>query len=62
MMAEDDDERDAQHRFWGSVFGHVPSCPMNPRNDGKSGPAQVATPAYRRNYEAIFGRVPVGQA
>jgi hypothetical protein len=25
------------------------------------GPAQVATPMYRKNYDAIFGKQPVGQ-
>ena len=47
----------------GEVFGHASDCSMHPNNRGsKTGPAQVATPAYRENYDVIFGRVPVGKA
>jgi hypothetical protein len=65
MTSDDDsdDFRDAYHEALGGVFGHRKDCPSHPDNIAKgSGPAQVATPAYRENYEAIFGRVPVGKA
>jgi hypothetical protein len=29
---------------------------------GRSGPAQVATPVYRKNYDRIFGKQKVGMA
>jgi hypothetical protein len=61
-----DDDRDAQHEFLGDFFGHAPECPSHPDNKAKvsgSGPAQVATPAYRSNYETIFGKkMAAGQA
>lgn len=40
-------------------FVHSPFCDRHP---SKTGPAQVATTAYRTNYDAIFRRMPVGQA
>jgi hypothetical protein len=60
-----DDDRDEQHEFFGAVFGHAETCPKHPDNVAKAagaGPAQVATTTYRKNYDAIFGRVEVGQA
>jgi hypothetical protein len=60
------DDADARHEFFGAVFGHLPTCSKHPDNVAKtagSGPAQVATSAYRSNYETIFGkRVEAGQA
>lgn len=61
----DDDERE-RHEFIAETFGfeHKAHCPSHPANKAKAaGPAQVATPAYRSNYETIFGKkVSAGQA
>jgi len=40
-------------------FVHRPFCHQHSSNKG---PAQVSSQSYRENYDAIFGRVPVGQA
>lgn len=60
-----DDDEIARHELIGEALGleHRRDCPSHPANKAKAaGPAQVATPAYRKNYEAIFGHVIVGQA
>jgi hypothetical protein len=62
----DDQDAEARHEFLGAFFGHHPSCEKHPDNVARAtgaGSAQVATPAYRSNYETIFGkRVEAGQA
>lgn len=57
-MTHDDDIR-RLHDEHPETFAHSPFCDKHP---SKTGPAQVATPAYRENYDTIFGAVPVGQA
>ena len=47
------------HEEHPETFSHSPFCHQHASNKG---PAQVSTEAYRENYDAIFGRVPVGQA
>jgi hypothetical protein len=43
--------------------GHVLAEVIEFSSDEKSGPAQVATPAYRAGWEGVFGKKPVvGQA
>ncbi len=63
MSDEENRKRAAEvaklHEEHPETVSHSPFCHQHPSNKG---PAQVSTPTYRENYDAIFGRVPVGQA
>jgi hypothetical protein len=43
------------------VEEHHPDCPAHPDN-ARSGPARVATKAYRDGWDIAFGKVTVGKA
>ena len=45
------------------VLGFFVGPPTSAKSAPASGPAQVASPRYRHNYETIFGqRIPAGKA